>query len=109
MSYYQPNRAGSPARDLSVQLADRVEAVCRHYLSNGRRSGGYWIVGDTGNAKGRSLFVRLAGPTQGQGARGKWQDYVALRIMLRICDLLLFFSGLPGCTPHNSSVLQEAA
>ena len=73
MSYYS-NRAGSPARDLSVQLADRVEAVCRHYLSNGRRSGGYWIVGDTGNAKGRSLFVRLTGPTQGKGARGHWQD-----------------------------------
>lgn len=71
---YHPNRAGSPARDLSVQLADRAEAVCRHYLSNGRRSGGYWIVGDTGNAKGRSLFVRLTGPTQGKGARGKWQD-----------------------------------
>jgi hypothetical protein len=67
-------RSGSPARDLSVQLADRVEAVCRHYLSNGRRSGGYWIVGDTGNTKGRSLFVRLTGPTQGKGARGKWQD-----------------------------------
>jgi len=65
---------GSPARDLSAQLADRVEAVCRHYLSNGRRSGGYWIVGDTGNAKGRSLFVRLTGPTHGKGARGKWQD-----------------------------------
>ena len=70
----QSNRAGSPARDLSVQLADRVESVCRHYLSNGRRSGGYWVVGDTGNTKGRSLFVRLTGPTQGKGARGKWQD-----------------------------------
>lgn len=69
-----PNRAGSPARDLSQQLADRAEAVCRHYLSNGRRSGGYWIVGDTGNAKGRSLYVRLTGPSQGRGARGKWQD-----------------------------------
>lgn len=67
-------RAGSPARDLSAQLADRVEAVCRHYLSNGRRSGGYWTVGDTGNSKGRSLFVRLTGPTSGKGARGKWQD-----------------------------------
>lgn len=68
------SRAGSPARDLSVQLADRVEAVCRHYLSNGRRSGGYWIVGDTANTKGRSLFVRLTGPATGEGARGKWQD-----------------------------------
>jgi len=74
MSYHQPSRTGSPARDLSVQLADRVEAVCRHYLSNGRRSGGYWIVGDTANAKGRSLFVRLFGPATGKGARGKWQD-----------------------------------
>ena len=71
---HQPNRAGSPARELSMQLADRVEAVCRHYLSNGRRFGGYWIVGDTSNAKGRSLFVRLTGPIQGKGARGHWQD-----------------------------------
>jgi len=74
MSRDHHRSAGSPARDLSVQLADRVEAVCRHYLSNGRRSGGYWIVGDTANTKGRSLFVRLNGPTQGKGARGKWQD-----------------------------------
>lgn len=67
-------RTGSAAGDLAAQLADRVEAVCRHYLSNGRRSGGYWIVGDTGNSKGRSLFVRLNGPTSGKGARGKWRD-----------------------------------
>jgi hypothetical protein len=74
MSRNHHHSAGSPARDLSAQLADRVEAVCRHYLSNGRRSGAYWIVGDTGNARGRSLFVRLTGPTQGKGAKGKWQD-----------------------------------
>lgn len=66
--------AGSPARDLAMQLAERVEAFCRTYLSNGHRSGGYWIVGDTGNTRGRSLFVRLTGPPYGQGARGKWQD-----------------------------------
>jgi hypothetical protein len=65
---------GSPARDLAIQLAERAEAFCRYYLSNGHKSGGYWIVGDTGNAKGRSLFVRLTGPPHGQGARGKWQD-----------------------------------
>ena len=74
MSRNNHHSAGSPARELSTQLADRVEAVCRHYLSNGRRSGSYWIVGDTSNAKGRSLFVRLTGPTLGKGARGKWQD-----------------------------------
>ena len=64
----------SMVRELSVQLADRAEAVCRHYLSNGVRSGAYWLVGDTANAKGRSLYVRLTGPLIGQGARGKWQD-----------------------------------
>lgn len=74
MSRNHHHSAGSPARDLSVQLADRAEAVCRHYLSNGRRSGSYWIVGDTGNTKGRSLFVRLTGPATGRGARGRWQD-----------------------------------
>jgi len=66
--------AGSPARDLAIQLAERAEAFCRYYLSNGHRSGGYWIVGDTGNNRGRSLFVRLTGLPHGQGARGKWQD-----------------------------------
>lgn len=65
---------GSPARDLAIQLAERAEAFCRYYLSNGHRSGGYWIVGDTGNTKGSSLFVRLTGPPLGQGARGKWRD-----------------------------------
>lgn len=66
--------AGSPARDLAIQLAERAEAFCRYYLSNGHRSGRYWIVGDTGNTRGRSLFVRLIGVPHGQGARGKWQD-----------------------------------
>jgi hypothetical protein len=66
--------AGSPARDLAIQLAERAKAFCRYYLSNGHKSGGYWIVGDTGNTKGQSLFVRLTGPPYGQGARGKWQD-----------------------------------
>lgn len=66
--------AGSPARDVAIQLAERAEAFCRYYLSNGHRSGRYWIVGDTANTRGRSLFVRLIGPPHGQGARGKWQD-----------------------------------
>lgn len=66
--------ARSPTRDLAIQLAERAEAFCRYYLSNGHRSGGYWIVGDTANTKGSSLFVRLTGPAHGRGARGKWQD-----------------------------------
>lgn len=64
----------APAAEASRALAERVEAFCRHYLSNGHRSGGYWIVGDTGNSKGRSLFIRLTGPPSGKGARGRWSD-----------------------------------
>lgn len=64
----------SPARTLSCDLAEHVEAVCKHYLSNGHRSGNYWIVGDVNNHAGRSLYVRLKGPLSGKGARGKWTD-----------------------------------
>jgi hypothetical protein len=64
----------SPARTLSGGLAEHVEAVCRHYLSNGRRCGNYWIVGDVNNNAGRSLYVRLKGPLSGRGARGRWTD-----------------------------------
>jgi hypothetical protein len=66
--------APSPAARLSQQLAQNAEAVCRHYLSNGRRQGRYWLVGDADNHPGRSLYVRLKGPDSGKGAAGKWTD-----------------------------------
>jgi hypothetical protein len=62
------------ASDLAQRLARNAEAVCRHYLSNGRREGRYWLVGDVRNTPGRSLFVRLKGPDSGKGAAGKWTD-----------------------------------
>ena len=64
----------SPAAELSRRLAENAEAVCRHYLSNGRRQGHYWIVGDVQNAPGRSMYVLLSGPANGKGAAGKWTD-----------------------------------
>jgi hypothetical protein len=64
----------SQAADLARRLAREAEAVCRRYLSNGRRRGRYWIVGDVANTPGRSLFVRLIGPESGKGAAGKWTD-----------------------------------
>lgn len=60
--------------DLTEALARNAEAVCRYYLSNGRREGHYWMVGDARNTPGRSLFVRLKGPLSGKGAAGKWTD-----------------------------------
>ncbi len=64
----------SHAAELARRLAHNAEAVCRHYLSNGRREGRYWLVGDVANTQGRSLFVRLSGPDHGKGAAGKWAD-----------------------------------
>jgi hypothetical protein len=62
------------AADLARRLARDAEAVCRYYLSKGRRSGRYWIVGDVRNTPGRSLYVRLQGSDYGPGAAGKWTD-----------------------------------
>jgi plasmid stabilization system protein ParE/TM2 domain-containing membrane protein YozV len=64
----------SQAGDLARRLARDAEAVCRHYLSNGRREGHYWLAGDVSNTPGRSLYVRLTGPEYGRGAAGKWTD-----------------------------------
>jgi len=64
----------SQAAELADRLARHAEQVCRHYLSNGRRQGSYWLVGDVANTPGRSLFVRLRGPSSGKGAAGKWTD-----------------------------------
>lgn len=64
----------SPAADLSQKLSREAEAVCRQYLSNGKKHGHYWVVGDVDNTPGRSLYVRLTGPTRGKGAAGKWAD-----------------------------------
>lgn len=63
----------SPASEISRRLGDNAEGVCRRYLSNGRREGHYWLVGDVRNAPGRSLYVRLAGSDGGRAA-GKWTD-----------------------------------
>jgi hypothetical protein len=60
------------ASELARRLAREAEAVCRHYLSNGRRVGRYWLVGDVQNTPGRSLFVRLCGSRKGPA--GKWTD-----------------------------------
>jgi len=60
------------ASELAHRLARRAEAVCRLYLSNGRRQGRYWQVGDVRNTPGRSMFVRLFDDVRGPA--GKWCD-----------------------------------
>jgi hypothetical protein len=62
----------SSASDLARRLGQYAEAVCRAYLSNGRRAGNHWIVGDVRNARGRSMHVRLKDSPKGPA--GKWVD-----------------------------------
>lgn len=62
------------ASELARRLAREAEAVCLRYLSNGRRQGRYWMVGDVRNTPGRSMYVRLTGPHSGPGAAGHWTD-----------------------------------
>lgn len=58
------------ATELSNALSTHAEAVCRHYLPNGRKQGRYWICGNARGAPGKSMHVRLAPP----GTPGKWTD-----------------------------------
>jgi hypothetical protein len=84
------------ASDIACRLAQNAEAVCRHYLSNGRREGRVWRVGDVDNTPGRSMAVRLTGPDSGPGACGRWVDYASaeygdlLDVIARTCGLHAF-------------------
>ena len=94
--------------ELAYRLAREAEAVCRHYLSNGRRVGNYWQVGDVRNTTGRSMFVRLKGKETGGRPAGKWTEYVASRVMLRIFDWVLSHRRLTASTQHNVSAREVA-
>lgn len=79
------------ASDLAGRLAQDAEAVCRHYLSAGRRAGNYWLVGDVANNKGRSLYVHLTGPRAGRwtdAATGQFGDL--LDLIRETCGLVDF-------------------
>ncbi len=83
----------SQAAELARRLARNAEAACRRYLSNGRRQGRYWIVGDVANTPGRSLYVRLSGPDSGPGAAGRWADPAATQYG-DLLDLIRLAQGL---------------
>jgi hypothetical protein len=80
---------------LSERLAANAHAVCQYYLPAGRRNGRYWLVGDVQGNPGRSLFVRLAGPTTGPGRAGKWSD-AATGEHGDLLDLIQLNRGLDG-------------
>jgi len=86
------------AARLAQDLAQHAEAVCRQYLSNGRRTGQYWRVGDVANTPGQSLYVRL----HGEGV-GKWSD-AATGEHGDLLDLIALNLNLPTL----ASTLEEA-
>ena len=103
------------AAELAHRLAREAEAVCRHYLSNGRREGRYWLIGDARNTPGRSMFVRLNETPK--GSAGKWTDAATgehgdlLDVIRESCGLLDFhdvadearrFLSLPRSHPEPS-------
>ena len=97
----------SSAAVIAAALGLQAEAVCRRYLPHGRRQGRYWVAGDLDGARGRSLFVRLRGP----GVPGKWTEYVAVLVMLRIRDWVHSHRRSTSSKQHNVSafVLNELA
>lgn len=95
------------ASELAHRLAREAEAVCRHYLSNGKRKGRYWLVGDVHNTPGRSMFVRLQDSPKGPA--GKWTEYVASGVMLRFHVWALSRRRSAASTQHNVSAPREVA
>jgi hypothetical protein len=104
--------------ELAHRLAREAEAVCRHYLSNGRRVGNYWLVGDVRNTSGRSMFVRLKPKGTGGRPAGKWTDAATgehgdlLDVIRESCRLVDFhdvieearrFLSLPRSEPKSDS------
>ncbi|MDE0408415.1 MAG: DNA primase, partial [Alphaproteobacteria bacterium] len=67
-----PDEPAAPhsLKELNAMLAADMEAVCRHYLPNGRRMGNTWQVGSTAGEEGASLRIDLAGRW-----RGYWRDW----------------------------------
>ncbi len=73
------------AKDLSAQLASRVESIVAELLPKGKRAGNYWQAGDAFGSAGSSLYVHLSGQWRGNwrdaatGERGDLIDLIALQ------------------------------
>lgn len=104
--------ARQDASDLAQRLGRQAEAVCRHYLSSGRREGRYWLVGDARNTPGRSMYVRLKDSPKGPA--GKWTDAATgehgdlLDVIRESCGLIDFKDVAEEARTFLSMPRQEA-
>ena len=91
--------------------------MCRHYLSNGRREGGYWLVGDARNVA--AVRCSCVSRTTAKGPAGKWTDAATgehgdlLDVIRESCGLVDFkdvadearsFLSLPHPEPEPESI-----
>jgi hypothetical protein len=97
------------ASELADRLARDAEAVCRHYLSAGRRAGNYWIVGDVANSKGRSLYVHLTGSRAGKWTDAATGQYGDLLDLVRETCGLVDFRDVADEVRHFLSLPQPGA
>jgi hypothetical protein len=112
----------SSASELARRLGEHAEAVCREYLSNGRRVGNHWMVGDVRNTRGRSMHVRLK--ANAKGPAGKWVDEATsefgdlLDVIRESCGLIEFrdvahearrFLAMPRPQPQISGADRQSA
>ena len=97
----------SPAAGIAAALGAHAEAVCRRYLPHGRKQGRYWIAG---RSRRRPRAVALRPPPR-PGVPGKWTEYVAVLVMLRIRDWVHSHRRSTSSKQHNVSafVLNELA
>lgn len=112
----------SPIAEIASRLSENAEAVCRHYLPSGCRSGNYWIIGDVFGSPGRSTFIRLSN-LSGRAA-GRWMDAasgehgdlldliqakMALSSASEAIDEARRFLSLPRTTLHDERVTSRRA
>ncbi len=95
--------------ELNERLAAQALAVCRRYLSNGRRLGNYWVVGDVRNTPGRSMYVRLF-PDGGGHKAGRWADAATGEYgdLLDIIRLGVPFNSFPEALAEAEAFLGNA-
>lgn len=58
------------AGEIAAELARDAQGVAEHLLPAGKKQSGYWVCGSVQGEKGKSLAVKLTGPSAGQ-----WKDY----------------------------------
>lgn len=59
-------------KQIASAALSQIEAICSHWLPNGKRSGSEWESGDRSGSEGKSLKVHLSGTKA-----GCWSDFAA--------------------------------